>query len=150
MRRCASGSASICAPTTRCSTASWRALTRRESRSSTSCSAAAASRSSSAFDLLWLNGRDFRDRPLVDRKAALRTLIRNGGRILYADHIDGQGTELYRAACRQDLEGIVAKHKWSGYVPDPTLSSWVKIKNPAYSQAAGRHEQFTRYRRLAL
>jgi hypothetical protein len=44
----------------------------------------------------------------------------------------------------------VAKDKWGGYRPDPTLSSWVKIKNPAYSQAAGQHEQFTRYRRLAL
>jgi bifunctional non-homologous end joining protein LigD len=97
-----------------------------------------------AFDLLWLNGRDFRDRPLVDRKAALRTIIRNGGRILYADQIDGRGMELFRAACHQDLECIVAKYKWGGYRPDPTLSSWVKIKNPAYSQAAGRHEQFTR------
>ena len=35
-----------------------------------------------AFDLLWLNGRDLRGRPLLDRKAALRTLIRNGGPIL--------------------------------------------------------------------
>ena len=103
-----------------------------------------------AFDLLWLNGRDLRALPLVDRKAALRALIGNGGRILYADHIDGQGTELFQAACRQDLEGIVAKHKWSGYRPDPTLTSWLKIKNPDYSQAAGRHEQFTRYRRLAV
>ena len=97
-----------------------------------------------AFDLLWLNGRDFRDRPLVDRKAALRTIIRNGGRILYADQIDGRGMELFRAACHQDLECIGAKYTWGGYRPDPTLSSWVKIKNPAYSQAAGRHEQFTR------
>jgi bifunctional non-homologous end joining protein LigD len=64
-----------------------------------------------AFDLLWLNGRDLRGRPLVDRKAALRTLIRNGGRILYADHIDGKGAELYQAACLSDLEGIVAKYK---------------------------------------
>jgi len=103
-----------------------------------------------AFDLLWLNGRDLRGRPLLDRKAALRTLIRNGGRILYADHIDGKGAELYRAACHSDLEGIVAKYKWGAYRPDPDSSSWIKIKNPAYPQAAGRHEQFTRYLRLAV
>ena len=36
------------------------------------------------------------------------------------------------------------------YRPDPDSSSWIKIKNQAYSKAAGRHEQFTRYRRLAL
>ena len=80
----------------------------------------------------------------------LRTLIRNGGRILYADHIDGKGAELYQAACRSDLEGIVAKYKWGAYPADPTISSWVKIKNPAYSQAVGRHEQFTCYRWLAV
>ena len=40
-----------------------------------------------AFDLLWLNGRDFRALPLVDRKSALRALIGNVGGILYADHI---------------------------------------------------------------
>jgi hypothetical protein len=34
--------------------------------------------------------------------------------------------------------------------PDPTLSSWGKVKNLDYSQAIGWHEQFTRYRRLAL
>jgi bifunctional non-homologous end joining protein LigD len=99
-----------------------------------------------AFDLLWLKGHDLRRRTLLDRKTALRTLIRNGGRILYADHIDGKGAELYQAACQSDLEGIVAKYKWGAYCPDPGSSSWIKIKNPSYSQAAGRHEQFTRYR----
>ena len=57
---------------------------------------------------------------------------------------------LYRAACLSDLEGIVAKYKWGAYWPDPGSSSWVKIKNPAYTQAVGRHEQFTRYRRFSL
>jgi bifunctional non-homologous end joining protein LigD len=90
-----------------------------------------------AFDLLWLNGRDFRDRPLVDRKAALRTIIRNGGRILYADHIDGRGMELFRAACHQDLECIVAKYKWGGYRPD-RAQQLGQDQNPAHSQEAGR------------
>jgi ATP-dependent DNA ligase len=48
--------------------------------------------------------------------------------------------ELYQAACHSDLEGIVAKYKWGAYCPDPGSSSWIKIKNPAYSQAVGRHE----------
>jgi len=45
---------------------------------------------------------------------------------------------------RQDLEGIVAKRRDGMYNPDaPTR---VKIKNPDYSQAAGRHEPFDRRR----
>jgi hypothetical protein len=30
------------------------------------------------------------------------------------------------------------------------ITSWVKIKNPHYSQAKGRHEQFTKFRHLEL
>jgi ATP-dependent DNA ligase len=63
---------------------------------------------------------------------------RNGGRILYADHIDGKGAALYQAACQSDMEGIVAKYKWGAYCPDPGASSWIKIKNRHNSQASGR------------
>jgi len=35
-------------------------------------------------------------------------------------------------------------------LPTRARAAWIKIKNPAYSQAAGWHEQFTRYRRLAV
>jgi ATP-dependent DNA ligase len=39
------------------------------------------------------------------------------------------------------LEGIVAKRKADPYNPETT---WYKIKNPAYTQAAGRWELFNR------
>lgn len=48
--------------------------------------------------------------------------------------------DLFRLVCDQDLEGIVAKWRDRLYAPDET--SWVKIKNPAYSQADGRSEPF--------
>ena len=41
-----------------------------------------------------------------------------------------------------DLEGIVAKRKDGLYTPEET--SWVKIKNPRYSQMEGCHELFER------
>jgi hypothetical protein len=37
--------------------------------------------------------------------------------------------------CERDREGIVAKLAAGSY--DPANTIWVKIKNPAYSQAAG-------------
>jgi bifunctional non-homologous end joining protein LigD len=55
------------------------APTRKGSRNSTG-SCTAGEPVFVAFHLLWLNGRDLRGRSLVDRKAALRTLICNGGR----------------------------------------------------------------------
>ena len=51
---------------------------------------------------------------------------------------------MYEAACRLDLEGIVAKRKASRYIGTRTRS-WLKIKNPQYSQAAGRKELFDRW-----
>ncbi len=95
-----------------------------------------------AFDLLWLDGKDLRSRPLVERKAALRKLTSASPSacVLYVDGIEGKGTELFKAVCEADLEGIVAKRRDGLYTPEET--SWVKIKNRAYSQAVGRHELF--------
>ena len=63
-----------------------------------------------AFDLLWCEGRDLRERPLVERKRRLRRLIPpTDSRLLYVEHHHANGRELFRAACEADLEGLVAK-----------------------------------------
>jgi hypothetical protein len=46
--------------------------------------------------------------------------------------------------------GIVAEHERGACRPDPGSSTWIKIKNPAHSQAVGRHGQFTLFRHLSL
>ncbi len=63
----------------------------------------------------------------------------------YCDYVQEDGEGLFRLACEHDLEGIVAKHKYSPYVPDrePT---WLKIRNRSYSQWVGREELFERER----
>lgn len=43
---------------------------------------------------------------------------------------------------RRDTEGIVAKWAGGPYHTDGAKTSWVKIKNPTYTQAEGRHEFF--------
>jgi bifunctional non-homologous end joining protein LigD len=114
-----------------------------------------------AFDLLELDGQNLRSWPLVQRKRILRPLIpQSSSRLLYADHVDGTGVQLYHATCANDLEGIVAKWKHGHYYygseqpPDrrltlhasnPTTASrltWLKIKNPTYTQIVGRDELF--------
>lgn len=99
------------------------------------------------FDLLWLNGEDLRRLPLIERKERLRDLIRPGHceRIIYAQHIEGTGKRFFKEICARDLEGIVAKRKLGIYKEDG--NSRLKIKNPAYTQAEGRHELFTGARR---
>jgi hypothetical protein len=49
-------------------------------------------------------------------------------------------------ACELDLEGIVAKHRLAPYRSTADAATWLKIRNPHYSQWAGRHELFERER----
>jgi bifunctional non-homologous end joining protein LigD len=114
-----------------------------------------------AFDLLWdehaktddeqekqrfRNGEDLRYLPLIDRKLRLHAVIpKRSERLLYCDHIDGDGEGLFRLACENDLEGIVAKQKADPYLPEH--AAWLKIRNQQYSQwATGREELFERER----
>jgi len=101
-----------------------------------------------AFDLLYSNGQDLRTHALGDRKQELRRVLGTVPKtsICYADHIEGLGRELFARACELDLEGIVAKHKFAPHVTDREQSSWFKIRNPRYSQWAGREELFERER----
>jgi bifunctional non-homologous end joining protein LigD len=91
-----------------------------------------------AFDLLWLNGRDLRGRPLLERKRLLKRLVKPP--LLYVNHVEHTGVDLFNVACEKDMEGIVAKLAHGVYRPAAT--TWVKIKNSSYSQAEGRAEFF--------
>jgi ATP-dependent DNA ligase len=97
-----------------------------------------------AFDLLWHDGEDLRQMPLVERKRRLRRLIRGHDRLLFAEQIQGSGVELFQAICARDLEGIVAKHRLGPYEAMPV--TWFKVLNPDYSQARGRNEMFDKFR----
>ena len=100
-----------------------------------------------AFDVLWLNGDDLRDEPLLERKRRLRSIVkRNPGRTMYVDHVSTLGKALFTRVCKRDLEGIVAKPAESPYREIGGTSPWFKIKNPTYSQREGRGEMFNRGR----
>ena len=96
-----------------------------------------------AFDLMWLNGRDLRHKPLLERKRMVRTLVpKNHPRLLYMSHLVTGGTRFFALVCEQNLEGIVCKPKTSPYP-----FTWIKVKNPAYTQAIDRGEWFNRPRK---
>jgi bifunctional non-homologous end joining protein LigD len=96
-----------------------------------------------AFDVLAIDGRDVRGLRLLERKRLLRTVMPTiDSRLRYLDAVKARGTDLFRVACEQDFEGVVAKWMPGIYQADGRGTSWLKIKNPAYSQMAGRHELF--------
>jgi DNA ligase D-like protein (predicted ligase) len=79
------------------------------------------------FDLLELDGRDLRLRPLLERKRALRAAVAFGGRIRFTPHRVGNGLVAYRQACARGWEGIIAKRVDSPYTPGRSRN-WLKIK----------------------
>ncbi len=89
-----------------------------------------------AFDLMWLDGEDLRQSPLLMRKKRHKTLVpKQPSFVHYVDHLAEQGKGLFERVCAMDLEGIVAKPAAGPY---RTTVPWHKIKNPDYSQAEGR------------
>jgi bifunctional non-homologous end joining protein LigD len=101
-----------------------------------------------AFDLLYLNDRDLRQLPLIERKEKLRNLIEGSklADIICGKYIEGRGIDLFNAVCKRNLEGIVAKKKNGTYA---TVSGWLKIKNPNYRQSERRHELFESFKAKA-
>ena len=71
-----------------------------------------------AFDLLYLDGFDLRDTPLIGRKEALKALLADlekGSPIQYSEHLEASGPSVLKQACDMELEGVVSKRKSAKY-----------------------------------
>jgi ATP-dependent DNA ligase len=98
-----------------------------------------------AFDILYLNDRDLRQAPLIERKEILRAVIEKSALpdVLCGKYIEGRGVDLFNEVVRRNLEGVVAKRKNGIY---STVSGWLKVKNPQYTQSERRHELFESFK----
>jgi bifunctional non-homologous end joining protein LigD len=85
-----------------------------------------------AFDLLELDGVDYRPLLLETRKAALAKLLKpkpHAGGIHLVEHLAGDGAIIFAHACKLGFEGIVSKQREHPYRSGPT-KAWLKVKNP--------------------
>jgi bifunctional non-homologous end joining protein LigD len=80
-----------------------------------------------AFDLLYLDGYDWRRVPLEERKAKLASVLTTGNAVRYSDHYEAQGKALFEIARKKGLEGILAKKRDSFY-EERRSREWLKIK----------------------
>jgi len=85
-----------------------------------------------------LSGDDIRRQPLIERKNALRWVLRKAREgIQYVEDTDGDGQKMFAAVCNLGLEGIVSKRSTSVYKSGPS-KTWIKVKNlksSAYTRA---------------
>lgn len=104
------------------------------------------------FDLIYLNGHDLTQVPLLERKELLRTLLAKQAAdspIHFSDHIAGHADEVFRHACLHGQEGVVVKDAHSHYVQYRS-ADWLKVKCglrqefviAGYTDPAGSRERF--------
>lgn len=79
------------------------------------------------FDLLYLNGRDLRAKPLMERKRELARLLHGNDVLIAAEYFETNGQELFEAGCGMGLEGIVSKKRDAPY-HSGRVESWIKVK----------------------
>jgi bifunctional non-homologous end joining protein LigD len=81
-----------------------------------------------AFDLLYSGGRSLLRQPLVRRRARLAAETGSSSHLLAPEHIEEAGAELFEACLQKGLEGVVAKHRDSTYVPGQRSPLWLKAQ----------------------
>lgn len=83
-----------------------------------------------AFDILSLNGRDLRQKRLIDRKKILQDLFKKkfSKNILYSEHFETDDPEaLVNQMCKLRLEGVVSKRVDAPYIGGRN-KNWLKCK----------------------
>ncbi|AYZ36124.1 DNA ligase D [Chryseobacterium indologenes] len=80
------------------------------------------------FDILWYDGKDLRDLPLLDRKGILKEILPQSDSILVSEHFHTSGIAFLAEARKLGLEGIMAKRADSLYYSKVRSKDWLKIK----------------------
>jgi bifunctional non-homologous end joining protein LigD len=82
------------------------------------------------FDLLRDGRTDLRDRPLVERRAALERLMKGTttATLRLSQQVRGDARRLYDEALKRGWEGLIAKHASSLYKSGKRTPDWRKLK----------------------
>jgi bifunctional non-homologous end joining protein LigD len=83
------------------------------------------------FDVLELDGRDLRPKPLRERRRVLERFVSNHAMVFPARRLAPNGFKAWEEAVSRGYEGIVAKDPESPYVAGRTLK-WLKVKQKDY------------------
>jgi len=80
------------------------------------------------FDLLYLDDKDLRDHPLVERKEVLERILPNDPLLHYSADVWDKGIAAFRRASRAGEEGIMAKFAMGHYYSGHRSREWLKVK----------------------
>jgi DNA ligase D-like protein (predicted ligase) len=79
------------------------------------------------FDLLELDGEDLTDRPLIERRARLASVIRPSAALQLSEAWRGDSQRRFAEACQAGWEGLIAKRADAPYARGRS-KDWLKLK----------------------
>ncbi|WP_432710013.1 DNA ligase D [Pedobacter sp.] len=81
------------------------------------------------FDLLWYEGKNLMDMPLIERQAILKEILpTDDDRLRMSKVFHSSGIDFFHAAEKMGLEGIIAKKSDSTYASGNRSKEWLKVK----------------------
>lgn len=81
-----------------------------------------------AYDILYCDGKDLTDKPLMERKEMLSKNVKEGFNLSIFRYLSTNGVVFFELAKKENLEGIVAKKKDGLYHIGKRTHDWIKIK----------------------
>jgi len=87
------------------------------------------------FDLLYFQGHDLTQVPLLKRKELLKAILPPAPKIRFSDHVEQEGILYFQAVKKKGLEGIIAKHAQSPYLAGSRSRQWLKVKTRLTQEA---------------
>ncbi|MFY1663803.1 DNA ligase D [Pseudomonas sp. Pseu.R1] len=81
------------------------------------------------FDVPFLNGEDLRQKPVEERRAALKKLLGKSkkGLLRFSDAFSASHRDIIESACSLSLEGVIGKRAGSVY-QSRRSADWIKLK----------------------
>jgi bifunctional non-homologous end joining protein LigD len=80
------------------------------------------------FDQMYLDGKDLRGLPLVERKRMLQRILPVSAAIRFSRHVKRNGIRAFQSARRLGLEGVMGKRAAGRYYSGRRTREWLKIK----------------------
>ncbi len=80
------------------------------------------------FDILYMDGKDLRDLPLIERKKILKEVLKKSPKnIVMSEHFETDAADFFAVSCEHQLEGIISKQGDAPYSSGRN-DLWVKVK----------------------
>jgi bifunctional non-homologous end joining protein LigD len=81
-----------------------------------------------AFDALFVDGKDIRKKPLLERKKILKALLPPDPLLRYSEHVAEFGRREFAKAQQAHEEGVIAKRAAGIYYSGKRTREWLKFK----------------------